>query len=238
MDMQASFGRLVWSLGLLHLLTQLVGCAEGPFAEFGSWNPWTRQEWAEDEQYGPTYHRRIAEIKTLRRQAADLTPGQQEQFIVQLTDLIRNDPHPVIRAEAVRTLSAIPNPGIVPGLQAGALDSDPNVRIATCQAWSQLGGPQALEALAETVQRDADLDVKIAATAELGKFQDQLAVQALGIALNDSDPALQYQAVQSLKSASGRNLGDSVPAWREFVAGRPPLQEDQPSMVERLRRFF
>jgi HEAT repeat protein len=222
----------------LVLYILLAGCAEGPFAEFGSWNPWIRQEWVEDEQFGPTYHKRIAEIKALRRQASELSPAQQQQFTVQLTDLVRNDPHPVIRAEAVRTLAEFSNSHVLPGLQAAALDPEPSVRIAACHAWSRRGGPQALEALSEVVRQDADLDVKIAATVELGKFQDQLAVQALGVALNDQDPALQYQAVQSLKSASGRDLGDSIPAWRDYVAGRPPVREHEPSIVERLRSLF
>jgi HEAT repeat protein len=95
-----------------------------------------------------------------------------------------------------------------------------------------------LQILGDVVRRDSDLDVRIAATNELGRFPEQAAIEALGVALSERDPALQYRAVQSLKSATGHDFGNSVPAWREFVAGRTPLPERQPSLVERFRRLF
>jgi HEAT repeat protein len=117
-------------------------------------------------------------------------------------------------------------------------DEYKQVRIAACQAWGELGGTEAMETLAEVVRREEDVDVRIAATKELGRFRDPMVVSALGLVLNDSDPALQYSAVESLKSSTGRDFGDSVPAWRDFVAGRSPDPSEAPSVVERLRNLF
>jgi hypothetical protein len=223
-------------LGLMVCL--FCGCADGPFGGLAGMNPWIRQQWNQDEQYGPTYHKRLAELKLLRSQAGQLSAAEQQQFVGQLTELVRTDPNPVMRAEAVRTLAAFPAEMALPTLRVAAADEDPDVRIIACRVWGEYGGPESLQALSEVVRSDGDVDVKIAATAELGSFQDQVAVQALAVALDENDPALQYEAVQSLKSATGRDFGDNVPAWREYVAGRTPMADDQPSVVERLRRLF
>ncbi|MBI2481698.1 MAG: HEAT repeat domain-containing protein, partial [Planctomycetia bacterium] len=112
---------------------------------------------------------------------------------------------------------------------------DAGVRIAACRAWGRRGGPEALDVLARTVSNDSDLDVRLAATTQLAKFQDRQSLEALAVALNDKDPALQHRAVQSLKSVSGRDYGDSVPAWRDYVEGRSPVLPEPPSIAERLR---
>jgi hypothetical protein len=63
-------------------------------------------------------------------------------------------------------------------------------------------------------------------------------VQALGIALDDADPALQHRAVQSLERVSGEDFGDSVPAWRQYVRGEPVNAPEPPSIAERFRELF
>ena len=139
----------------------------------------------------------------------------------------------IVAVAAVASLTAV-----VPGLRKAVTDADPLVRIAACRAWGMLGDSVALRVLGDVVSRDTDLDVRMAATIELGRFQDQAAIQALGLALNDNDPAVQYQAVKSLKSATRHDLGDSVSAWRDYVAGRTSLPEKPPSLVERFRSLF
>jgi hypothetical protein len=88
------------------------------------------------------------------------------------------------------------------------------------------------------VRSDGDLDVRIAAARELGKFEDRAAVQSLGAALDDPDPALQRRAVESLRRISGEDFGNSVPAWRQYVRGEPVDQPEPPSMVQWLLTYF
>jgi hypothetical protein len=214
-----------------------AGCVDGPFSQLAEWNPWYTQQWQKDEERGPTYHRRCEELQLLQSQATKLSPKEQAQYIDQLTRLVRDDSNPAIRAEATRTLSMFTNPAILPGMRMATTDSDPFVRIAACRVWGKIGGAEALQSLADRVTKDEVLDVRIRAATELGNFQDPAAVEALGTALNDHDPALQYQAMQSLKSCTGRDYGNNVASWREFVAGRTP-PESTPSLAERMRAYF
>ena len=85
---------------------------------------------------------------------------------------------------------------------------------------------------------DVDTDVRLAATRALGKSKEPVAVAALGRALEDSDPAIQYRAVLSLRGATGENLGNDVRRWRQYVAGQQPTPADAPSLAERVLRRF
>lgn len=231
------FGRAAIAL-LALMLCAVPGCVDGPFPRMAEWNPWYTKQWQKDEAKGPTFHKRFAELRSLQAQAASLSPGEQAAYINQLAVLIRSDSNPVIRAEVVRTLALFPNQAILSPLRQAMTDEEPSVRIAACRAWGKVGGSEGLQSLAERVSKDENLDVKICAAKELGQFQDQAAVVALGPALDESDPALQYQAMQSLKSCSGRDFGVNVASWREFVAGGNPPRPESPSIAQRVRDLF
>ena len=81
-----------------------------------------------------------------------------------------------------------------------------------------------------------DADVRLAAAKALGETKNREAVAALGEALDDSDPAMQYRAVLSLKQVTGKDLGNDVNRWQQYVKGEPP--EPTPSLAERIRRLF
>lgn len=229
--------KLLWLPSLCVALGLAAGCVDGPFSQLAEWNPLTRKQWLADEERGPTYHRRLAELRLLRSQAGSYRPEEQRPYIEQLNVLVRDDSNPVIRAEAVKTLARFRHEAILPGLQLGMEDADPSVRIAACRAWAEIGGTGALQALAEAIARDDNVDVKTCAAAGLAQFRDPAAVEALGVALNESDPALQYQAMRSLRACTNRDFGNNVTAWREYVAGQTPTVES-PSLVERLQSLL
>ncbi len=77
--------------------------------------------------------------------------------------------------------------------------------------------------LSEVVAQEQEVDVRLAAVRGLGKYHDPRAVQALGSALDDRDPAVQYVAMQSLEKATGRDMGEDVRRWKEVT--------DNPSAV-------
>ena len=85
---------------------------------------------------------------------------------------------------------------------------------------------------------DVSHDVRLASARALGKIKDQRAVAALGDALADSDPAMQYRAVLSLKEITGQDLGNNVDRWRQYVKEGHPLQAQPTSMADRLKRIF
>ncbi len=215
-----------------------AGCAEGPFGGFAAVNPYIQHQWAQDEKFGPTFHRRLADLRGLQSGAARLDPQKKEEIAADLTRLFAAEANPVLRAEMAAILGEIGTPSTVPALRAASGDADKDVRIAACHAWAKLGVKEALPALTELMERETDVDVRLAAIAELGRFQDPAAVAVLGKALDDNDPAIQHLAVQSLKTSTGRDFGGSVPAWREFVQGRQPQLPPAPSLVERLTSWF
>jgi hypothetical protein len=235
--MRRSFAarRIVWLLGLILAAS---GCAESPLlVEMAAWNPYLRKKWAEDEQYGPTFHARMEEMRAVRDGFAGLSPQQQTHLAQQLADIARRDPSPLLRREAVLTLSVFPASAADDVLREAGDDPDTIVRLAAVQAWGRRSGPDAATMLASILGRDQDQDVRIAATKELEKFNDPGTVQALAGALDDSDPALQYRAMQSLKAVTRRDYGNNVAAWREYLRGGTPTYRG-PSLVERFTSWF
>jgi HEAT repeat protein len=112
------------------------------------------------------------------------------------------------------------------------------VRVAACEAWSRRGGPEAVHALSKVLHGDTELDVRLAAARALGALRDRTAIPALGLALEDANPALQWRAIQSLKAVSGRDFGDNVPAWRQFVQSGAAPEREHPSLADRVRDLF
>jgi hypothetical protein len=211
----------------------LSGCADSGFRRlrYG-------REWREDEEYGATFHTRLEELTSLQENADDLSPEEQARTAHQLLQALAADPSPLYRRQVVYTLAALQTPAATEGLSRAIQDEDPSVRIAACEAWAGRGGDESLRVLSGVVGNDADLDVRISAARELANFKDPAAVRALGVALDDPDPALQHRAVQSLKSVTGEDFGNSVPAWRQFVRGEPVPRSDEPSIADRLRDLF
>ena len=79
------------------------------------------------------------------------------------------------------------------------------------------------------------MDVRMAATKALGKMKSPEAIQGLAVALEDRDPAMQYVAVESMKTVTGKDYGPNVEAWRQVATGGTPPPEHVPSIAERVR---
>ena len=219
------------------MLTVVVGCAEGPLWRLGVLNPWARRQWAEEAQYGPTIRQQVSDLARLRRRAASMDPAEQDQICTQLARRLEESDSRQLRAAIALTLAEFPQPIAAQALHRALTDSESTVRIAACEAWGKRADQEALQALARTVGSDTDLDVRITAARALASFQDPVAIGALGLALNDADPALQRRAMESLQLVSGRDYGYDVEAWRTFIAGGEPAPE-RPSLAERLRNLY
>jgi HEAT repeat protein len=98
------------------------------------------------------------------------------------------------------------------------------------------GEAASVPALAGALRSEKDVDVRLAAAEALGNIKSPEAIQALVVALDDRDPALQYVGVQSMKSITGEDYGPDVQAWRAVAAGGTPPSPQTPSIAERLRR--
>ena len=225
---------LVWLLA-----PAAIGCGERPFADYGLADPWSRKSWAEDEKYGPTYYTKRNELRAKRKAIARLSPTEQERVAVELADRLKEEQHPVLRTEIIRALAIVKTDVALEALRTGATDTDADVRVVACEALGQRGDPQACLALANVLGSDTDSDVRLAATRELGRFKnDREAMQALRLALDENNPALQFRAVQSLKDMTGKDYGADMIAWKEFVDGGNPPEPPPASIAQRLKSWY
>ncbi len=202
-----------------------LGCLMAGCAEMQVINPWARQEWAAEEaKYGKTFDARVQEVRTLRAAAASMKPEEREKQAADLVTRLRNEPNAWMRMELARTLGRYKTPAAAEGLRMAMKDDSIDVRVAACEGWGLLGGKEAATQLATMVGSETNIDVRIAATNALANIKDPRAVNALGIALDDRDPALRYRAAQSLASVTGENYGSDFVAWREYIRKQAPAE--------------
>ena len=221
--------QVVFSMTLLAL--PVAGCATQNRPQWLAWGK-PKEEPAPHIQ---TPGERLEELRELASDVHKLPAADAERISNNLAQAIPKEQDPLLRAQILRTLAIFPTETAGRVLAAGIADSEADVRVAACEAWGQRGGPEAVQRLSETLGADTDIDVRLAAARSLGSCPDQKTVAALGLALEDRDPALQRRAVQSLEKVTGRHYGNDVVAWREYVQGRDPMPQSD-SMVSRIFR--
>ncbi len=185
-----------------------------------------------------TYHAPAMRIDAVNEYAARATGAdtpEQRQLADELARQIQIETDPLVRKAIVRSISEFRTPMTQQVLEAGLADEDAAVRLACCKALAVHGGPPSIAPLAQTLQSDKDLDVRMAAAEALGQFKTPESMQALTVALDDRDPALQYMGVQSMKSISGKDYGGDIQAWRQVAAGQTPPAPKPPSLAQRIR---
>jgi HEAT repeat protein len=223
--------RVLLGIGGLLAVT-MAGCAD---LDLPSWIPF--QGPAADKVPGVVApSERIAQLRILSDSAAKSSPEERKRISDQLASTIREEKDPLIRLEIIRTLGRYPGESADAILKAALSDDDVQVRIMACAAWGKRNDAQAVQLLSESLKADVDMDVRLAAARALGETKNSAAVPALGEALNDSNPALQYRAMLSLKATTGKDLGNDLQRWQQFVKGEPI--GPPPSMAERFRRMF
>jgi HEAT repeat protein len=224
---------------LASLTLPAVGCGERPFADWGLVDPWTRTSWKEDERFGPTFHTKRQELRNRRHAVKSLSPEEQERAAIELAERLREEEHPVLRGEIIRALGPLRSEMAAETLRAAVNDTDPDVRVIACETWGRRGGDDARQVLVGVLGSDTDADVRIAATRELGRFKsDPQAMQALKVALDENNPALQFRAVESLKNMSGKDYGSDLIAWREYIDGGNPPEPPAASIADRLKNWY
>jgi HEAT repeat protein len=214
-------------------LTITSGCADADI--FPTWMPF--QGKVSDTMPGVvTPAERIAELQQMSEKAATKSAAERQQVSQKLVASIRVEKDPLIRVEILRTLGHYPGSEADAVLKAALADSDTHVRMVTCEAWGRHGNAEAVKLLSDMLRSDVDIGVRMAAAKALGETKNSEAVAALGEALSDADPAMQYRAAQSLQKVTGKDFGNDVGRWQQYVKGEqsaPP-----PSLAERFRRLF
>ena len=210
---------------MLLLLAMTSGCAT--MWPFGS----------EDRTSFHTPAMRADAIRQMAAQADGTNSSEQQQIVEQLARQIQIEGDPLVREAIIESASDFRTPLAERIVVAGLRDASIPVRIRCCQLLGRRGEQQFIAPLSGVLKNDANIDVRLAAIAALGQVPSEGAVTALGPALDHRDPAVKFAAMQALKSASGEDFGNSVPAWQQYVAGEQPDPPQEISVAERLRRL-
>ncbi len=207
------------------------------------------QFWPFPERERTTYNTPAMRSDAVREFAARSTGAdspEQREITDQLARQIQVEPDPLVRQAVIKAIAEFRTPMAQQVLEAGLADQDEMVRVTCCRvlgyrAEAEVADPSysasSVASLAAVLKSDKDVDVRLAAAQALGSIKTPEAVQALAVALDDRDPALQYTGVQSMKSLTGKDYGPNVEAWRQVAAGQTPSAPETPSIAERLRPF-
>ena len=219
---------------LVSALVITGGCAKGPFWRTGYIAPWALKRWSEEERFAETLHTKRENLRAIVQTAAQGTAADQENAAKQLVDIIETNPVRLVRIEAVRLLGDLDSPTAESGLLRAAKDPSSEVRLAAVHACGSKSNLAALRALQEMVGADTDVDVRLAAARQLQYFKEPGAIQALALALEDPNPALQIRAADSLQVVTGQGLGRDIQAWRQYARAQLPSSptETQTSLSE------
>jgi HEAT repeat protein len=179
-------------------------------------------------------------ITAIRKMADDArgNPQAEQQLLERMIVLYPQEKDPIIRCELVKAVSHMQSVHSFALLKDASKDGNLYVRIEACEALRKLPGPEATAALAEVLGSDVEADVRLTAVRALGERRDPKAMAALGAALEDRDPSMQYRVVQSLRQTAPQDLGDDVERWRYYVRGETPPPPKPVSIADRVMGMF
>jgi HEAT repeat protein len=207
-------------------VTGLPGCAEGPLWRTGYLSPWARQKWEDDERIAVTLFSRRTELRHEVESAQAAGEIEQQRVAAKLGDLVARDPVGLIRIEATRLLADLPVPAAASALRLAARDREVAVRTAAVRSLGERGDADSARVLAELSRSDDNLDVRIAATSQLGNCPGDVAIQALSAAIGHPDPAMQLSAASALTRITGEDYGNDIQAWQQYLQARDASPEN------------
>lgn len=200
--------------GLLVIVVASAGCHDGPMYALKQANPmYSVGQWGADERLGPTDAERAKELQSLMAQIDSMPPEQQGRWVGELAKVMEHDGSPYMRSLAVRAAGRSTVEEALTVIETGLDDDDFKVRMCAASALSGRQEPRAVDLLAETVNSDANKDVRLAAIKSLGTQSGSKVTDALKLALKEPELAYQYAAIASLKNVTGKDVGDQPKAW-------------------------
>jgi HEAT repeat protein len=150
----------------------------------------------------------------------DTGAGKREPYTGLYMRMARDDTDYLVRATAIRALNrARWSPAT--GLFVAALD-DPSelVRLEACKALVHQPDSAAIPGLLRLVSSaESSIDVRIAAADALQHYRQIEVARTLVAQLNDRDFGVAWQAHQSLRTLTGRDLQYSEGAWLNYLTG-------------------
>ena len=214
------------------------GCAEGPLWRLGYLNPWVVKRWNDEEQFLASLSDRRERIERINERASRMSLAEADQAVDFLWDTVLNEPILLVRLEATAALGRVPSPRAADALVGFLNDPDVEIRQAATESLGSRPAVESVSSLARVLQNESEIDVRLAAARELAKFRNNRdAIAALGGALSASEPALQFRAMESLESLTGKNFGYDARKWQAYLNGEA-VEEPRNSFAEAFREIF
>ena len=132
--------------------------------------------------------------------------------------MLTEDPDPTVRSAAVRALGRCGDVGYVDKVIARLKDISAIVRQDAAVVLGSLTVPSAVEPLMQRSLGDDSVDVRIAAVRALGSYPTRDVLNTLIKCLDDEDFSVRFEAAESLRRLTGRNIGIDADRWREAIS--------------------
>ena len=229
-----SVGRTFVIAVVVQSAVSAIGCTDGPMFQLKKMSPWHQREWKRDRELGPTYSQRLNELELLKSHIAGMSPPEKQKWAPVLERIVTTDTSPELRAQAAQVLAMTEGEVSDRGLNAASTDKVEKVRLAVCKAWGLRRDEHARDMLLSIAKADESDDVRQAALAALGKFDHADVRELLIESLDHKNPAIQQQAVVSLRTITGRDFGGDFDAWKRFVSGEDVPEPEPASLTARV----
>ncbi|MDR1964660.1 MAG: HEAT repeat domain-containing protein [Planctomycetaceae bacterium] len=182
-------------------------------------------------------------IRLKGQKGATVSDTEKEILVAQLMFEYRTSPDPNMRRESVDAMAKIPHPKGLQYLKEILTDSDPFVRLSALEALGKnnyFRTEEGASFLIEFSKQDPDKDLRVASIRILGdcysekktkstvyksvtldkgifeKLRERV-ILVLGEALYDKVPAVRYEAMQSLHKVTGKDYGNDINRWIQYV---------------------
>ncbi len=226
--------KLALTSSLVGSLLLLCGCVDGPLFHMKKLSPWHQREWRRDRELGPTFSQRLDELALLDSRLAGYSPDEQQQWAAHLENIVTKDTSPEMRARAARVIAKIESESTTRALNKASRDEVEKVRLAVCDAWGLQKNDQARDMLLSLVATDESDDVRQAAIRSLASFDSPEVRTQLAAALEHKNPAIQQQAVVSLRKITGRDFGGDFETWKRYLDGEEVPDPEPVSFTARI----
>jgi HEAT repeat protein len=140
-------------------------------------------------------------------------PYGHEPPYMRAYEVLTTDPHPLVRAQAMRALGSSYQDRAAPFLIKGLSDRDPTVRRDAAIGLIYTFRGEAIGPVCEHVRGDVDEQVRINCARALRHANTPDSIRALIDALEDRDAAVVFSARESLQAATSQDFGYDSRAW-------------------------
>lgn len=164
--------------------------------------------------------------------------GGSDVYLALYRDRIVNERDPQVLAATIRALARHGAPSDAPAIAVHLTDRSSEVRWEAARGLQRIHNPVVIVPLsARVIDRDEDADVRMESAIALGQYPDDRAFQALAVALDARELAVNEAAGHSMTLLTGQDFGLSRVEWvRWYDASTAPFAGQLPYLFPTFSR--